>query len=368
MSSIERRFVAVLLAACAVSAPLLAGAAGQDGVDWWNVPYPEPFDASGIQTSLPRLHVEGNRFVDESGNTVVLYGVNISDPDKLAKQGHWSKAHFQVIKDWGATLVRVTVHPVAWKERGKDEYFKLLDQAVTWASELGLYLNIEWHGIGNLQTEVFQHPMHYTTRQETYNFWRDVSFRYAGVPAVAFYELFNEPTTYREQLGRISWAEWKVIVEQMITIIRAHDPEVIPLVGGFDWAYELRSVGADPIDFPGIGYVTHPYPMKAPQPWEANWENDWGYVADKYPVMAAEIGFMAAGDPGAHTPVIADEDYGRRITAYFEKKGISWTAWCFDPDWAPQLISDWSYTPTKQGAFFRAYMLGKRDMKSDTTR
>jgi hypothetical protein len=99
--------------------------------------------------------------------------------------------------------------------------------------------------------------------------------------------------------------------------------------------------------------------MKAPQPWEENWEKDWGYVADKYPVMAAEIGFMAAGDPGAHTPVIADEDYGRRITAYFEKKGISWTAWCFDPDWAPQLISDWGYTPTRQGAFFRAYMLKK---------
>jgi hypothetical protein len=108
--------------------------------------------------------------------------------------------------------------------------------------------------------------MHFTTRQESYNFWRDVSFRYAGVPAVAFYELFNEPTTYREQLGRISWAEWKLIVEQMITIIRAHDPQVIPLVGGFDWAYELRSVGADPIDFEGIGYVTHPYPMKARSP------------------------------------------------------------------------------------------------------
>ena len=47
------------------------------------------------------------------------------------------------------------------------------------------------------------------------------------------------------------------------------------------------------------------------------------------------------------------------ILAYFEKKGISWTAWCFDPDWPPQLISDWDYTPTQQGAFFKAYMQGK---------
>ena len=232
---------------------------------------------------------------------------------------------------------------------------------MTWASELGLYLNIEWHGIGNLETEVFQHPMHYTTRQETYNFWRDVSFRYAGIPAVAFYELFNEPTTYNGQLGRISWAEWKVIVEQMIGIIFAHDTKVIPLVGGFDWAYELRSVGERSHRLQGHRLrVSHPYPMKAPQPWEENWEKDFGYVADTYPLMAAEFGFMAADQPGAHIPVIGDEEYGRRILAYFEKKGISWTAWCFDPDWEPPLISDWDYTPTTQGAFFRAYMLGKQ--------
>ena len=353
----------VVMCSIAILAPgLLAitGEAKSSGGGWWDIPYPEPFDASKIETTLQFIHVEGNRFVDEDGNTRTFQGVNISDPDKLERDGYWSKAHFQVIKDWGANLVRVPVHPIAWKGLGKVEYFKLLDQAVIWASELGLYLNIEWHGIGNLETEVFQHPMHYTTRQETYNFWRDVSHRYAGIPAVAFYELFNEPTTYRGQLGRISWAEWKAINEQMIGIIFAHDTKVIPLVGGFDWAYELRSVGENPIDFEGIGYVSHPYPMKAPQPWEENWEKDFGYVADTYPLMAAEIGFMAADQPGAHIPVIADEEYGRRILAYFETKGISWTAWCFDPDWPPQLISDWDYTPTAQGTFFREYMLRKK--------
>jgi len=337
----------------------VAGEVKGGGGDWWNVPYPEPFDAPKIETSLQFIHVEGNRFVDEDGNTRVFHGVNISDPDKLVKDGYWSKAHFEVIKSWGADLIRLPVHPVAWKGRGKVEYFKLLDQAVTWASELGLYLNIEWHAIGNLKTEVYQHPMHYSTRQETYNFWRDISHRYAGIPAVAFYELFNEPTTFNGQLGKITWAEWKAMVEQMIGIIFAHDTKVIPLVGGFGWAYELRSVGNDPIDFEGIGYVTHPYPMKAQQPWEENWERDFGHVAESYPVFATEFGFMAADDPGAHIPAIGDVEYGRRVTEYFKRKGISWTAWCFDPDWYPPLISDWNYTPTTQGAFFKEYMQGK---------
>jgi endoglucanase len=334
--------------------------------DWWDIPYPETFDASRIRQPMSFIRVEGNSFVDEGGNAVVFQGVNISDPDKLEKDGYWNKHHFEVIKEWGADIVRVPVHPIAWKGRGEAAYFELLDQAVEWASELGLYLIIEWHAIGNLETGVFQHPMHQTSESETYQFWRGIAHRYAGVPTIAFYELFNEPTTYRGQLGTISWQEWKEINEQIIGIIYAHDTRVIPLVGGFDWAYELRSVGTDPIEAEGIGYVSHPYPMKVPQPWEENWERDFGYVADTYPVFATEIGFMSGDAPGAHVPVISDETYGRRVTEYFSRKGISWTAWCFDPDWPPQLISDWEYTPTQQGAFFKAYMQGKgQQVKSE---
>ncbi len=348
--------LAGMLLAMAALRPAAGQGAGNGQQDWWNVPYPERFDAAKLPKTLSVLRVEGNRFVDEHGKAVVLAGVNISDPDKLDKNGRWSKAHFQVLKDWGARVVRVPVHPVAWKGRGPVEYFKLLDQAVTWASELDLYLIIEWHSIGNLETGLFQHPMHETTKAETYQFWRGIAFRYGNVPAVAFYEIFNEPTDYRGQLGRITWQQWKAINEEIIGIMRANDGRGIPLVGGFDWAYELRSVKNAPVDAPGIGYVSHPYPMKAQEPWEENWERDFGHVADTYPVFATEIGFMAATDPGAHVPVMSDEGYGRRITAYFAKKGISWTAWCFDPDWAPQLFTDWRYTPTRQGVFFRDVM------------
>ena len=41
-------------------------------------------------------------------------------------------------------------------------------------------------------------------------------------------------------LAWITWQQWKVINEEIIGIIRAHDALGIPLVGGFNWAYELR--------------------------------------------------------------------------------------------------------------------------------
>jgi len=286
------------------------------------------------------IHVKGNSFVNDNGDTVVFHGVNISDPDKLVKNGIWGKRHFEIIKEWGADLVRVPIHPIAWHERGQDEYLKLLDKLVVWASDLHLYLNLEWHSIGNLKLELFQHEMHKTTKAETFQFWRIIANRYQGIPAVAFYELFNEPTTYNGQLGEISWAEWKEINEDLIKMIFAFDKKVIPLVGGFNWAYDLTPVKDDPISIEGIGYVTHPYPLKAPQPWVPNWEKDWGYVADKYPVIASEIGYMGANDPGAHIPCISDESYGIAMVNYLHKKGISWTVWNFDPHWPPQMIKD----------------------------
>jgi hypothetical protein len=82
-------------------------------------------------------------------------------------------------------------------------------------------------------------------------------------------------------------------------------------------------------------------------------------VADKYPVILTEIGFALPTEKGVHVPVTGDEDYGKRLVDYAAQKGISWVVWVFDPNWAPMMFSDWNYTPTRQGAFFKQVMQGK---------
>ena len=327
--------------------------------DWWNEPYPERFDGGRLANAPDFIRVEGNRFVDEGGDTRIFMGMAIADPDKLERSGHWQRGHFEKVEEWGADVVRVPVHPVAWRGRGKAEYLELLDQAVVWANELDLYVMVDWHTIGNLQSGLYQHPMYDTTIQETFEFWRTIAARYQGVSTVAFYELFNEPTTYKGQLGTADWAEWKRLYEEMIGIIYAHDRRVIPLVAGFDWAYSLEQVADSPIDAEGIGYVSHPYPQKVEPPYREKWERDFGFVADRYPVFVTEFGFTPEGGRSAHVPTIADEAYGREILDYFAAKGISWAAWCYDPDWGPHLIDDWEYTPTRSGTFFRAAMTAR---------
>ena len=306
--------------------------------------------------SVEWIRIEGNKFVNESGETMIFQGVNIRDPHDLEEGGHWTKSHFEEAKNWGANIVRLPIHPRAWRERGEKEYLELIDQGVEWARELGLYLILDWHSIGNLKEEKYQHMMYNTTMEETIDFWNTVARRYAHEPVVAMYELYNEPTISGDRFGTMTWSEWKAINEQMIQGIRKEHAEALILVAGFNWAYDLTPIKEDPVDAEGIAYVSHPYPEKRKAPWEDQWEADWGFVAEKYPVILTEIGFALPEEKGVHIPVHGDETYGNALVDFTEKRGISWVVWCFDPDWSPYMYTDWDYTPTRQGAFFKKVM------------
>ncbi|NJN26928.1 MAG: glycoside hydrolase family 5 protein [Cyclobacteriaceae bacterium] len=309
---------------------------------------------------LSRLSVSGNKIVNEAGETIVLRGLNASDPAKLHREGHWDRAYFEEVKKWGANVIRFPVHPDQWRQLGEKEYVQLLDLGVEWAGELGIYVIIDWHSIGNLRTSLYQNDTYDTDLKETYRFWRTMARQYKSNHTVAFFEFFNEPTVINGQLGTCTWAEWRAMMEELILIVRANGASAIPLIAGFNWAYDLTEVMKNPVNAEGIAYVSHPYPQKRDKPWEEKWTADWGHVAEKYPIVLTEIGFSGADERGAHIPVISDESYGEAIVAYCDKKGISYLVWVFDPQWAPMLFSDWDFTPTRQGRFFKKVLQGYR--------
>ena len=271
--------------------------------------------------------------MNPAGETVLFRGLSVADPDKLAGQGRWNRELFAAVKDMGANLVRLPVHPAAWRGRTPAEYLKLLDQAVDWCTELGIYVIIDWHSIGNLKSGMFQAPMYDTSAAETLAFWRTIARHFQGHNTVAFYELFNEPTHFNGMLGRMTWTEWRELNEEMIGVIRFWDKETIPLVAGFDWAYDLDHIRYEPVRADGIGYVTHPYANKRSQPWEPKWEENFAFAAGRYPLIATEWGFNLKPDE-----VVDDNHYGNRLTRFLEQHGISWTAWVFDAEWGPRML------------------------------
>src|SRR5690606_15011646 len=146
-------------------------------------------------------------------DTVLFRGVAISDPDKIETDGYWNKLHFEKLRDMGAMIVRIPVHPSAWRSRTPGKYLQLIDKAVEWCTELDMYVMIDWHSIGNLMTGLYQDSSYITSLEETNNFWRIIASRYSGNNTIVFYELFNEPTNYFGQLGPLSWDKWKQINE-----------------------------------------------------------------------------------------------------------------------------------------------------------
>ncbi len=313
----------------------------------WKRPEPNP-----KAKTLPLISVQGNRFVNPAGETMLFRGLSVADPDKLAGQGRWNRELFAAVKDMGANLVRLPVHPVAWRDRTPAGYLELLDQAVEWCTELGLYVIIDWHSIGNLQSGMFQAPMYETSKAETFAFWRTIAMHFKGHNTVAFYELFNEPTHFNGMLGTMTWTQWRELNEEMIGLIRFWDKERIPLVAGFDWAYDLDSLHYEPVRAEGIGYVTHPYANKRSQPWEPKWEENFAFAASSYPVIATEFGFgLKEGE------VVDDNHYGNRITRFLEQRGISWMAWVFDPEWGPPMLKSFDgFALTGFGEFVKQAM------------
>ncbi len=306
---------------------------------------------------LPLIKVAKNRFIDANGDTILFRGTAIADPDNLEQRGYWSKKIFSEVKKMGATVVRLPIHPAPWRMRTPAKYLALLDSAVNWSTELGMYVMIDWHSIGNLGMELYQDPMYVTTKKETYEFWRTIAAHFKGHNTPVFYELFNEPTLFNGTLGRMSWSEWKEINENIIHLIRAYDPEKIPLVAGLDWAYDLTPLHIEPIEAEGIGYVTHPYAHKRQKPWEPKWEEAFGFAAGKYPVVATEFGFTVGDRPWDEK----DNDYGNAIIGYLEEKNISWVCWIFDPLWGPPLLKSWKFDLTQSGEFFKSAMQNRRD-------
>ena len=177
-----------------------------------DVPFNEGRQALQPSAALSPLSVEGNHFVDATGKTVVLRGLAITDPAALKAKGQWGRKYFEAAKSWNANVVRLPVHPSEWRNAGEDAYLKYIDDAVKWCGELGMYVIIDWHSIGNVLTGVYHRPMYITSKDETFRFWYTIAERYKGNPVVAMYELFNEPTNREGMMGRMPWTNYKAFI------------------------------------------------------------------------------------------------------------------------------------------------------------
>ncbi len=85
------------------------------------------------------------------------------------------------------------------------------------------------------------------------------------------------------------------------------------------------------------------------------WQYWFGDVAEKYPVLITEWGFMDENRDAAPDYLIGSElTYGHPFMEYLDARGIGWVGCWYDDEWKPYMFTkDWKGTPTMPISFYR---------------
>lgn len=209
-----------------------------------NVPGEIPFETHG------KLSVKGTDIVDMNGDKYQLKGVSTHGitwfPDYVNKEA------FETLRDdWGANLIRLAMYTDTGDSYGycsggdKDEILALVDKGVSAATELGMYVIVDWHILSDSDPN-----NHIDDAKE---FFDKVSKKYAAQENV-IYEIFNEPN------GGTQWSSVKSYAETIIPVIRANDKDALIIVGTPNWSQDVDIASQDPITgYDNIMYAVHFY-------------------------------------------------------------------------------------------------------------
>ncbi len=339
-----------------------------------------------LSSSLSRLHVEGNQVKDESGNVLILKGVDIQEYGyAISYMTRYSEFHFKYLAhQWQAKIIRIPVAPTYWRGQhpglaaSNSTYYlnNILEPTVQLANKYGMYAIIDWHGEGNVNTPGKDGNVNasLTNLNETMTFWSTISQHFNGRAGV-IYEIFNEPG------DTLTWNTWRPTAQALVDEIRRYDNRTLILVGGTLWASDLSGVVGDPVNGKNVAYVVHPYPITsadykcggnpaawAPSKFLSCWDASFGSAAAAYPVFATEWGYYATDEDSGCNAGYAKywSGYETQLTTYLEAKGISWSPW----SWSPVPGNGSCFSMFKAGSLFEPTQFGQfvRDQLTTLTR
>jgi len=276
---------------------------------------PPPPPPSG---TLSWLSAQGNKIVNESGNAVVLRGVNLENREWIwasTQSIDFEKMAIPVITGapstgWGANVILIAVAsgPI---NRNETAYLTALDEIVSLAKQNNAYTLMAYrYGEPNAEQPTMPD-------QAAQDAMAKLALRYAAEPAV-LYGLQVEPHD-------VSWSTLKPRFISMIDAIRANNPRSLIAVPGTQFSRFIYHAVDDPIQRSNLIFKTHPY-----DPWttiQSTYRLD--EVSAQYPVILGEFG---AGSFMNLTDV-------QNLLNYAESKGVSWIAWLFNQAGCPCLIS-----------------------------
>lgn len=331
-------------------------------------------DADSTGAAMPSLSTSEGRIVDADGRAVKLRGVNVIPLDAGNPSRAYPAAHFRRIRDAGFNVARFVLY---WRhlepERGRFDETRLraIDTAISRARRAGVYVVLDaihlYDGMRNVPgwARAGGDPLA-SVERDAAGYLRMLARRYGRDPAVAAYDLINEPPTYPPDQNRVLR-----VYAGLIGRVREVDPDTIVMIepsygdssmAGADLGLlpDRRNLVLSLHDYytggAGDGYLPN-----GEQNHQANgaghyaWDGTTGYAgspgelgahldvnlrvarAAGIPVWIGEFG-MNPRAPGAARWI-------RDKIALFEREGLGWAWWLYAPGPGFNLLDEQTQRP-----------------------
>ena len=251
---------------------------------------PPSSEALSVDASTPfgqhgALHVENGKLTDADGNVVQLYGMSTHGIAWFPQYINYDS--FRTLRDdWNTNCIRLAMYTAEYggycAGGDKEQLKQLVRDGVSYATELGMYVIVDWHILSDCDPN--------QNKDEAIAFFREMAEVFADNDNV-LYEICNEPN------GGTSWDSIKSYAEEVIPVIRAQKPDAVILVGTPTWSQEIDKAAASPLDDSNVMYTLHFYAGTHKDDLRNRLET---CVQNGLPVFVSEFGMCDASGNGAN--------------------------------------------------------------------
>lgn len=348
---------------------------------------------------LNYLHTDGATIRDQSGQEVILTGLNWFglETDNLAPHGLWARGYqgmLDQIVQSGFNCLRLPFSNELFDPRltpnGIDfsqnpdlkglNGLEIMDKIIVEAGKRQLKIILDQHR----PTTDSQSDLWYTvelTTEEWTSQWQALARRYLGNDAVIGADLHNEPAGPATWGSNNAQTDWAAAAQACANAIHEVNPYWLIFVEGvekiedqfgnvMDWTWqggELVNARVRPIDLKvpnRLVYSAHDYgPSVYKQGWFSDptfpknlpgfWDFHWGYLLKQgiAPVWIGEFGGPSVGSD-------AEGIWQRAIVDYMKTNKMHYTYWAFNANSADTgglLEPDWKTINTEKESLLKTY-------------
>ena len=273
---------------------------------------PAVSEAPSVDDSTPygqhgALHVENGKLTGADGNIVQLYGMSTHGIAWFPQYINYDS--FRTLRDdWNTNCIRLAMYTAEYggycAGGDKEQLKQLVRDGVSYATELGMYVIVDWHILSDCDPN--------QNKDEAIAFFREMSEAFADNDNV-LYEICNEPNS------GTSWDSIKSYAEEVIPVIREQKPDAVILVGTPTWSQEIDKAAASPLTFDNVMYTLHFYAGTHKDDLRNRLET---CAQDNLPVFVSEFGMCDASGNGAN-----DFDSTTKWLDLLNKYQISFCCW-----------------------------------------